>query len=578
MGVVDDLFRMQQVMAYDRSFWENAWRELAQLYMPSASHLYDYGGGASTLTASSRDLTGLANSPTSVSRGRELYDATGAWAADRLTAGMESLITPRAQKWHSFSNDDPFGRQATDLEEEWQDSLRDYLFSARYSPKANFSLANQKRLRNTTVFGTGVVLLEENEGRRGIDPVKTPFFYKSLPLIECYLGIDAFDDVDKNIRVVEFTARAAARYFKETGGTISAKLQERANDPAQCEKPVTLLHAVIPREEAGEYSDQKRHMPFASFWVEVDTKHLVRSSGYGSFPYSVTWWEQTDGSAYGQSPAMMMLADVKMLQVMNKSAAQAAQQAVKPPMATRKGIYRERLNLNSGANNPGYLDEQGRPMAAPLLTGADPSFAERIIELKRNSVREGLYTNLFQILVDNPQMTATEALIRANEKGELLGPSGAKIEAGIANGVDREVDIITRKGAFEQGSPLEPPQSMVGADISVQFTGPLARLRRMQELQGMESVLGVAERIAQYNPDVLDEVDMHETLELTREISGAPRKMLKTDDEVAAIREGKAQQMEQQAALMATEQLAGAAGKATPAIRAIADMRRGVAA
>jgi hypothetical protein len=54
--------------------------------------------------------------------------------------------------------------------------------------------------------------------------------------------------------------------------------------------------------------------------------------------------------------------------------------------------------------------------------------------------------------------------------------------------------------------------------------------------------------------------------------------MLKTDDEVAAIREGKAQQMEQQAALMATEQLAGAAGKATPAIRAIADMRRGVAA
>lgn len=577
MGVVDDLFRMQQVMAYDRAFWEEAWRDLAQVYMPSASHLYDYGGGTYALTGAAREMTGIANNPTSVRRGRELYDATGAWAADRLTAGMESLITPRAQKWHTFANDDPFGRQSTDLEEEWQDSLRDYLFSARYSPKANFSLANQKRLRNTTVFGTGIVYLEENEGRRGVDPVKTPFFYKSLPLIECYLGIDAFDDVDKNIRVVEFTARAAAQYFKDTGGTISAKLQEKANDPAQCEKPVTLLHAVIPREEAGEYSDKRRHQPFASFWVEADTKHLVRSSGYSSFPFSVTWWEQTDGSAYGQSPAMMMLADVKMLQVMSKTAAQAAQQLVKPPMATRKGIYRERLNLNSGAINPGYLDEQGRPMAAPILAGADPGWAERIMELKRNSVREGMYTNLFQILVDNPQMTATEALIRANEKGELLGPSGAKIEGGIASGVDREVDIITRKGAFEQGSPLEPPQSMVGKDISVQFTGPLARLRRMQELQGVESVLGLAERIGQYDLTVIDRVDTDETLELAREIGGAPRKMLKTDDEVAAIRQRRAQEQERQAALMATEQLAGAAGKATPAIKAVSDLRRGAA-
>lgn len=577
MGVVEDLFRMQQVMAYDRAFWEDAWRDLAQVYMPSSSHLYDYGGGTYALTGAAREMTGIANNPTSVRRGRELYDATGAWAADRLTAGMESLITPRAQKWHNFTNDDPFGRQSTDIEEEWQDSLRDYLFTARYSPKANFALANQKRLRNTTVFGTGIVYLEENEGRRGVDPVKTPFFYKSLPLIECYLGIDAFDDVDKNIRVVEFTARAAAQYFKDTGGTISAKLQEKANDPAQCEKPVTLLHTVIPREEAGEYSDRRRHQPFASFWVEVDTKHLVRSSGYSSFPFSVTWWEQTDGSAYGQSPAMMMLADVKMLQVMSKTAAQAAQQLVKPPMATRKGIYRERLNLNSGAINPGYLDEQGRPMAAPILAGADPGWAERIMELKRNSVREGMYTNLFQILVDNPQMTATEALIRANEKGELLGPSGAKIEGGIASGVDREIDIITRKGAFEQGSPLEPPQSMVGKDISVQFTGPLARLRRMQELQGVESVLGLAERIGKYDPTILDRMDTDETLELAREIGGAPRKMLKTDDEVASIRQQRAQQQERQAALMATEQLAGAAGKATPAIKAIGDLRRGAA-
>lgn len=578
MGVVDDIIRMQQTMAADRMQWEAAWRDCVNVCMPTASHLYDYGGTGAVSRTAAQDMTGLANGPKSIQRGKELYDSTAAWATDRLTAGMESLITPRAQKWHGFNLDDPFGVEPTDLEEEWLDTLRDYHFAVRYDPKANFSLSNQKALRNTTVLGTGVVYSEENLGRKGIDPVKVPFFYRSVPLIEAYLAIDAFDDVDKVIRVVEMSARSAVSYFEGLGGTLSAKLKEKAKDPVQCEKPVAIMHCVMPREEAGEFRDKRRNTPFASFWIEVDTKHLIRSSGYFSFPYSVTWWDQTDGSAYGQSAVMQSLADIKMLQVMNKAAAQAAQQAVKPPLATMQGMYKERPNLNSGAINPGYLGENGVMKIQPIITSPNPTLAERLIETKRVSVQTGLYVTLFQILVDNPQMSATEALIRANEKGELLGPAGAKIEAGIAQRVEREVDIIARKGAFEAGSPLAPPSSLVGKNVGVKFTGPLARLRRVQELQGVDTVLAIAGSMAQYDPRVLDRIDSDETLEISREIGGAPRKMFRTDEEVATIREQQAQQLEQQAALQAAEQMAGAAGKAAPALQMMANARQGRAA
>jgi hypothetical protein len=575
MGVVDDIIRMQQVMASDRVQWEQAWRDCVNVAMPTASHLYDYGGTGAVSRSAATDLTGLANAPKSIQRGRELYDSTAAWATDRLTAGMESLITPRAQKWHALALDDPFAPEPSDLEEEWLDYLRDYLFGARYDTKANFSLANQKALRNTTVLGTGVVYSDENLGRRGIDPVKVPFFYKSVPLIESYLAIDAFDDVDKVIRVSEWTARSAAAYFKEVGGTISAKLQEKADDPARADKPVAIIHAVCPRAESGEYRDKRRDSPYASFWIEVDTKHLIKASGYFSFPYSVTWWDQTDGSAYGQSPVMQMLADIKMLQVMNKAAIQAAQQAVKPPLATMEGVYRERPNLNSGATNPGYLDTGGNLKIKPIITSPNPTLAERIIEAKRMSVQTGLYVTLFQILVENPQMSATEALIRANEKGELLGPAGAKIESGIAQRIDREIDIVGRKGAFEQASPLAPPPSMIGRNVGVKFTGPLARLRRVQELQGVQTVLGIAGAIAEYDPSVLQRIDADETLEISREIGGAPRKMFRTDEEVAALREQAAQDLERRAALEATEKIAGAAGKAAPAMKMITDAQQG---
>lgn len=578
MGVVDDIIKKQQIMAQDRFQWEDAWRRCVEVCMPTASHLYDYGGTSLGARSAARDMTGLANGPKSIQRGKELYDSTAAWASDRLTAGMESLIIPRGQKWHTFGLDDPFGQQPSDVEEEWLDALRDYHFNARYHAKSNFSLANQKALRNTTVLGTGVVYSEENMGRRGIDPVRVPFFYRSVPLIEAYLGIDAFDDVDECVRVTEMSARAAAAYFKEIGGTISTKLQEMANDPARCDRMVGLMQAVIPREEAGEYRDKRRESPYASFWIEIDTKHLIRASGYFSFPFSVSWWDQTDGSAYGQSPVMGMLGDIAMLQVMNKAAIQAAQQQVKPPMATMQGVYRERPNLNSGAINPGYLSDTGVMKIQPIITSPNPTLAERLIEAKRNSVHTGLYITLFQILMDNPQMSATEALIRAQEKGELLGPAGAKIESGVAHQVEREVDIVRRKGAFDPGSPLEPPPSMIGREVGVNFTGPLARLRRVQELQGVETVIGIASNIAQYDPSILDRVDNDETLELAREISGAPRRMFHTDEEVMTKRQQQAQRIEQQAALQATETMASAAGKAAPAMKMLADARTGRAA
>jgi hypothetical protein len=82
----------------------------------------------------------------------------------------------------------------------------------------------------------------------------------------------------------------------------------------------------------------------------------------------------------------------------------------------------------------------------------------------------------------------------------------------------------------------------------------------------------MAGALAQYGPevagDILDRIDHDETLELVREIRGAPRKMFRTDEEVAQRRQAREQQAANQAGLMATESLAKAAGQATPAIQA----------
>jgi Bacteriophage head to tail connecting protein len=562
MGIVDDLLKRQAQMASDRYRIEPVWRDVVALFMPNASARFDVGGGVRG------SLRGeYLNDPTAARRSKQLYDATAVWAGERLVAGVESLVTPRAQKWHGLTKDNPFSSDPSDVEEEWLDRLRDYLFTVRYDPKVNFSLANQKAIRSATILGTGILYSEENTGRRGTNIASHPMFYRSVPIIDCYLGVDGFDNVNAAIEMHDMTARAAADYFG--ADKLPDVVKRCLESPAKVDETFTFMHAVVPREEAGDYKTKRSGMEFASFWAEVSTRTLIRDSGFYTFPYSVMWWDQIEGSAYGQSAPMSLLSDVKMLQVMSRAATESAQNMVKPPMATMAGIYSQRLNLNPGAVNPGLLGDNGMMKVQPVMTGANPGFAERIIELKREGIREGLYINLFQALVQNPQMTATEAIIRANEKGEMLGPAGAKIEHGLSKAVDREVDIIGRAGAFEPGSALEPPEILVGQSIGVNFTGPMARLRRMADLQGVEAVLTIAGGLAQYDPSVLDRIDSDETLEIAREIRGAPRKMFRTDKEVTASRTQRAQQAEQQAAMQMMGGMADAAGKATPALQAM---------
>lgn len=571
MGIVDDLFTVQAKLASDRSYWEQVWRDCVDLALPFASWKFNFSGD--TIKSS---LTGSYMQPESANRSREIYDGEAVWSAERLAAGMESLVAPRAQKWQDFVLGGPFAPDPTDLEEEWLDRLRDYNFQVRYDPRCNFALANQKAIRSAVTLGTGILYLEENLGRRGTNPLQVPFFYRYVPVIEAYLGVDPYDDVDRCFRICEMTAAAAANYFGEAN--LSQKVRDAANDLKRQGDTFTFMHAVLPREETGDFAGRRSEQLYASFWCECDTRHLVKHSGFFTFPYLVQWWDQAENTAYGQSPLMSVLGDVKMLQVMSKTSLKAAQQIVDPPMATMPGLYNKRLNLNPRAVNPGYIDENGRLKAQPLVTVKDPSFAENLMELKRQGIRKSMYVDLFQTLVQNPQMTATEALIRANEKGELLGPSGAKIENALGRAAEREIGILQQKRAFASGSPLVPPASMSGKNVSVEATGPLARLRRMQELQGVDNVLQLASVLGQYDPIVLQRIDGDATLELAREIQGAPRKMFRTDDEVAALKAQAEQQNANAINLQATTALAQAAGAATPAIAAMQNANMGKAA
>lgn len=547
MGVVDDILDLASRRAQDRTWWAQVWLDIARLVLPTEAPI----SALNALTMGTPGTLGRAaysapNSPTTV---KQIYDNTGMWAVDRLAAGMESLITPMSEKWHGLGIEDVTAGDPTEEQKIYLDKLRNVQFSLRYDPRAGFISAHQKAMRSCVALGTGVIYIEQGDGRARPGDPDTVFRYRYCPLPQCLLGTNDNGVVDTNFRYPTFNVKQLVQKFGRE--KVSAKVQS-LYDSGKFDDNISVLHAVMPRQESGSsfLSGTIKGSRIASYWIEVDQRHMLNDSGFFEFPYAVYHWMQTDNSAYAESPVMLALSEIKSLQVMGKAELRAFAQWVDPPLGTVNDGVMNRPNLNPRAVNPGAIGPDGSIRVRPLITAQNPDFAEKVMETRRNGVRETLYINLFQILIKNPQMTATEAMLRANEKGELLGPAGGKIQTALAIMADRELGILERKGIFSSTSLLAPPDSLRDKSVGIKFTSPLDRMRRANEAIGIQKMLEILLPLAKAKPTVLDKLDEDNIVNNLREILGAPANSLVPENVLKQRREKTDQQSSAQQNMM----------------------------
>lgn len=564
-----ELIDVSNRLISERVEFDRIWEQAARLVLPMQDREFRNGASNSSREA----IEGWATGPRSVDKLAERFDITAVLAAERLATGLISLVTPDNEKWMSLGISDPLGAvEPSDEETRWLERQRDYLMSTMYTPATGWNSANGAAMRGMVVFGTGLYFLEEAWGKRGQNDVAVPYTFTPLPLSENYLTVDGQNELDQDYRRFRLSARQAGQMF---GTRLHPATQAKATDPQKWHEQIEILHWISYRKETGLRADPMRRSAVESVYLEVDRKHEVRRGGFNYFPVVAYQWNQIPHSPYGESPVMLVMAEVKSANILSKNALLSAQQLTRPPIGTSDDGTIQRPNLNPGAINFGALDANGNLKIKPIITAQDPSLVQALIEVSRNQIKEGLYTNLWQILIQNPQMTATEALIRANEKGELLGPIGTKIQAGLSAMTDCALTILEGKGAWQPGAALEPPPSLAGRNVKSKFNSPLDRMRRAGEMLGIQRTLEIVLPMAEADPGVLDHIDTDEIVKLAQEINGAPKKMLRKPEEVEAIREQRAQmQQAQQAINMAAT--AGQAGeqvsKGLPAVKQVSDM------
>jgi hypothetical protein len=528
-GIAQQIVHRLGRLKSNRGNWESHWEEIAQRVLPS--HAQTFTGSTSP----------------GVKKNQELYDSTAAMACTKFAAAMESMLTPRNQRWHALTPmDKTLSRNRT--ARLWFEDANDVLFRYRYAPQANFASNQHEIYMGLGAFGTGCMYTDTlyDFHRR---PIGTR--YRAVHLGEVFFAENHQGIIDTALRPFKFTARQAAQKWG------ADKLHEKIRDALEKnpEQEFEFIHAVMPREDFAPGRLDVKGMPFASYFVCCSSKLVMEESGYHTFPYSISRYVVAPGEIYGRSPAMLALPDIKVLNEINKTTLKQGHRVVDPVLLAHDDGVLDSFSLKPGAINYGGVSADGRPLVHALPTG-NLSFAKDLTAEKRESINDAFLVTLFQILVDTPQMTATEVLERAREKGALLSPTmGRQQSEALGPMIHRELDILARAGLLP---PMPPIVKQAMAEYDVVYQSPLSRAQKAEEAAGTMRTIEFAVQAAAnaQDPSILDPFDWDAIIPEVADINGMPTRFLRDAAAVAALRDGRNQDKE---VAQLTQALPGAA-------------------
>ncbi|MCF1458762.1 MAG: portal protein [Shewanella sp.] len=509
---VHDIIHTFNTLESDRGTWESHWSEIADYLLPRQA------GISETSQVSGQKRT------------TRIYDSTPQIALERFASVFDSLLTPRQQRWHGLKFSDDYLNQQHNVKL-WLEETTNLLFKHRYRPTANFTSQNYERWMSVGGFGTGVLYTDYY---KDIGLRYRVIHLKHLFFIENHQGI-----VDCVYRRFIYTLRQAEQKW---GKRLPEQLLTLTDNPKNMHRTFPFLHVVGPREDVDAKGLSHTSQPFYSYYICLTSKTLISEGGYTSFPYSVSRYVTAPDEIYGRSPAMAALADVKMVNEMSKTDIRAVHKLVDPPLLVADdGVIGSGLNkvkLIPGGLNVGGLDMQGRPLIQPMVTNARVDINEEKMERRRNQIEDAFMLTLFQILTENPRMTASEALLRAQEKGVLLSPIiGRQQSEALGPQIERELDLLIQYQKIPP-YPMEVQEAaQVGIEIEIDYDAPVNRLQRSEELVGVSRTIELLAPFANMKPEILDIFDLDALSRLSAEVSGVPASVIKSQERLAAEQE-----------------------------------------
>jgi hypothetical protein len=406
-----------------------------------------------------------------MSRGNPINDAiidsTGTMAMQTCARGMWSGFTNPSRPWlklgiHGIATGEDIDADA----KAWLEDTEQRLYAIMDG--SNFYSEFAQAFEDLATFGTAPLIIYEDYedvirlygpcageyflalgGRLAVDSLYREFTLTILQLVEMF-GFDACPEEVQRLWVA--------------GG-------------ASLDTEKVVAHAIEPNfpiSRKGQWNSQIRPLPpgfvFREFyWLRgAKTPKPLSKRGFYKKPFIALRWSKTSNDAYGRSPGMDALGDVKQVQTETLRKAEFIEKGVRPPMGADIALKNEPASImpahitfmDSSNSKKGFwalFEVQAQWLAALV---AD-------IDKVNGRVDKAFYVNVFMAItqMDGVQpRNELELTKRDLERLQVLGPVIDIVEGELAIATERNIDIAESRGLL-----LPRPKSLQGRFLKIEF-------------------------------------------------------------------------------------------------------------
>ena len=516
--LVNGILRRFEVLKTNRAPYNRIWDMVTEFGMPTTGSLSNQSH----------------NTPDR--RNRNKFDSTLVLSIQSLSSMILSGLTNSGSRW--------FEARAAKEDIDDEDSVRRYLqeltdgmFHRLYS--GTFEMAHTEAVPACIAYGTACLLMEKGDNG---------YTYRSIPIHELYIDENGDGEVDLVMREFEFSVRQLIDIF---GIDNLPHDILNGNKDGGLDKRFKVLHSVIPNDEYSEGKRNSKYLKFKSCWILPERAHLLKESGYSRMPYVVFRFMKVPGQVYGSSPAIQIMSEVLTVNKMCENELRQSQMAISPAfIAQHDGLVGPLRNTPGAINYGGMLD--GRPTVTPLIPPGSISSREHsdLIEQKRMLIRSAFFIDPL-INRENSIRTASEVAKRSNEELVGLTPYLARLKREeLLPILDAELDF-----EIKDRKDLQVPEALNGKLSKIEFTGPLAKTHRAQELNNLMQGLQIIQGIAQIDPSILQNLIPLKIFQRIFDLLSMPLDLAKTEEEIAIAKAQEQQMMQQQQMMQGASQL-----------------------
>lgn len=479
-------------------------------------------------------------------RNKYIIDSTATAAARVLRSGMMAGITSPARPWFKLTTPDPsldkFGPVRNWLADAQKIMSTSYLRSNLYNtlPSVYGDLG---------VFGTSAMYVEE-------DFTGEVLWTQSFPIGSYMIAKDYKGKVNTFIRDFRMTVQQLVEQFgvtkngKADWSNFSTAVRS-AWDKGQYQTWIDVCHVIAPNIDYDKNKLNSKFKRFSSCYYErgvsgqqkdsAQDNTFLRESGYENFPVLCPRWEVTGEDVYATScPGMEALGDIKQLQHGEKRIMEAIDKMIRPPMIAPTSMKNQVVTQLPGDTN--YSDADQPRGLRPAL---EVNFRVQEMQVKQQEIRrridESFFKNIF-LMIDQMERaaTATEVNERKQEKMLMLGPVLEYLNQDL---LDPLTDIAFNYHINQNLLPPPPPE-LEGMNLRVEYVSIMAQAQKMLGISGVDRFSGFISGLGQVDAAVYDKVKSDELVNVYADMTAVPPNIIRSDDEVAALRDTRAKQQQ----------------------------------